>query len=539
MSFNNSGLNGLNLNTSVIIRPIGKVNLTGTVGTDLIIPENVSDCQMILKNDCEVKVNEIFASNSAVTVRGTLSHTALLLGEDGTLGSVKASEDFELKDFIEGADEASLLVYSGSSCDGNSRLVNPRKLNLSSDVSICVNVMCEQNPVPVIRGTETIDDEVSLKRKQGMVTCIDTYSLSEKAIPVSHDVILDGNFPPMSEIVYCAVKVRPSEIMASGNGITIKAKALFSGIYKSEEGNIFSIEKTFVLEKTLEADNADSYEWSACANVDDVTAEIAIDGYGEAKLIELDFNYDVLINGIRNIDVETVTDAYSTEYECETAALHGESVVYKRAYGSSLSVNASAERNDIAAENVRAVMLGSVNVKDVVSEYSDEKKRLIIEATAIVSAVCENNITSDTDPKYSSLSFAYPFKCELDIGEKLDNTNCDVTISVTDARFRCDQNKIYCDFENDVRAFVSENVPHSYLTEIALDKNAPISAAYAPITLCYPSGGESLWDIAKYYRVTSEEIALSNNLSDEDITDKKVLLIPSYRKTKSAFSNAK
>ncbi len=536
MSFNSSGLNGLNLDSSVIVRPIGKLSLNGTVGTDLIIPENVSDSAKILKSDCEVKVNEILAGNNAITVRGTALMNILLLGEDGTLGSVKTSEDFELKDFIEGADETSVHIYGGSDSKCNCRLINPRKLNLSSEISVCVYAMCEENVVPSIKGTETIDDEISLKRKQGTVTCTDTYSLAEREIPVSHDINLDGNFPPMSEIVYYNVKVRPSELMTAGSNVIVKSKAIFSGIYKSEEGNIFAIEKPFILEKTLEADNAEAFEWFARTSADDVTAEIAIDGYGEAKLIELDFAYDVLLNGVRNIGVETVSDAYSTEYECATNVLHGESTIYKRAFGSSLSVNASADRTEISAESVRAVMLGTVSIKDVTSEYSDEKKRLVIEAKATVSAVCEDNITSDTDARFSSLTFDYPFKCELDIGEKLENTNYDIAVTVTDTRFRCDQNKIYCDFENDVRAVVSETAPHSYLTEIVLDKNSPVAAPYAPITLCYPSGGESLWDIAKYYKVTAEGIAASNNLDGDNISDKKVLLIPSYRKSNPAFT---
>lgn len=536
MSNTNTGLNGLNLNESVITKPIGKLTLKGTAGTDLIIPENVSDSQLILKSGCDVKISEIFAGSNSVTAKGTVLFTLLLLGEDGTLGSVKTNVEFELKDFIEGVSETSILVYCGDERECNCRLINPRKLNLSSEIPISIYAMNQESVAPYIKGAETIEDEMSLKRRQGTVMFTDIYSLNEKSIPVSHDIILDGNLPPMSEIVYSNIKVRPFEAIASANNVTVKSKAIFSAIYKSVEGNIFSLEKTFVLDKTLDVDNAESYEWFANSATDDLTAEIAIDSYGESKIIELDFTYDVILNGVRNVSVATMIDAYSTEFNCETTAFESESNIYRRTYSTSLSVNSSAERTEAAAENVRSVMLGNVEVKDIATLYSDEKKRLIIEATAVISALCEDNITSETDSKYSTVVFDYPFKCELDIGDMLDGTKCQVLITVTDTRFRCDQNRIYCDFENEIRAFVSENVSCSYLTEILLDKNSPVSGPYAPITLCYPSGDETLWDIAKYYKVTTDGIASSNNLDGENISDKKVLLIPSYRKSRHVFS---
>lgn len=535
MSTNNTGLDGLTLNVSTILSPIGTLTLTGSVGTDFILPENVSDSDMILKSNCEVKVDELLSGNGMITVKGTAYYNILLLGEDGSICGVKTEEPFELKDVLDGVNESTMLVLGGASCEANCRLINPRKLNLSSEISVIIYAISEQSVVPNIKGTESIDDEMCLKRRTETVNYLLPYSLSEKAIPVSHDITLDGNNPPMSEILFSNVEVIPFETKAHGSNVTVKSKAVFSCIYRSEEGNIFAFEKPFTLEKTLEADNADSYEWFATAIANDLSSEIAIDNYGDAKLIEVDFCYDVLLNGVRNMSVNTVTDAYSTEYECQSTIVDSKCNIYKRTYASSLSVNASEERENISAENVRAVMLGSVDIKNIHNEFSEEKKRLITEATAVISAVCENNITSDSDKRYSFVTFEYPFKCELDVGEVNENINYTVSASVTDIRFRCDQNKIYCDFENAIQAVITETVPSSYMTEIVIDKSTPVSETYAPITLCYPSGDETLWDIAKYYRVPTDGIISENKLESESIKDKKVLLIPSFKKTAKAY----
>jgi len=538
MSFNNSGLDGLTLNSSTILAPIGTLSLSGSVGTDFILPEDVSDSEKILMSDCQIKVGEVLSANGIVTVTGNAFFNILLLGEDGSISGVKTSEQFEIKDFLDGVNDSSILVLGGTFGETNCRLVNPRKLNLASDVTIDIYVISERSVDPSIKGSESIDDEMCLKRRTESVDYLLPCSLSERAIPVSHDITLDGNYPPMSEILYYDVKVIPFETKALGSNVTVKTKAVFSCVYKSEEGNVFAFEKPFTLEASLETDNADSYEWFASAVPDDISAEIAIDNYGDAKLIELDFTYDILLNGVRNMTVNTVTDAYSTEYECQSTVENSKCCTYRRTYSSSLSVNASADRDSISAENVRSVMLGNVAIKDIAGEYNDEKKRLITEANAVISAVCENNITSEDDPRYSAISFEYPFKCELDVGEINEKVTYTVSAHVTDVRFRCDQNKIYCDFENAIMSVITETVESSYLTEIVINKAAPVADPYAPITLCYPSGDETLWDIAKYYKVTTDGIVAENKLENENISGRKVLLIPSFKKSTTARAKA-
>lgn len=531
MLINNTGLDGLKFDASTVLTPMGELTLIGSVGTDLILPENVSDCEKILKTECQVKIEEYHSANGIITLGGTVHFNVLLLGEDGSIASVKSKEAFELKDVLDGADESTTIIIGESSCEPSCRLVNPRKINLSATPSIRVFAISEKSVIPSVKGAESIDDEISLKRHKENVSCFLPYSFYERGIPVSHDVVLDGNYPPMSEILFSGIKIIPTETKVQGSNLTVKSTALFSCIYKSEERNVFSIEKPFVLEKTVDADNADAYEWFVSGAADDLSAEVAIDNYGEAKLIELDFTYDLNMIGLKNITVDVVTDAYSTTHECKTTEVSSKCCIYKRTYPSSLSINASIERDAISSENVRAVMMGSVDIKDISSIYSIEKKRLITDATAVISAVCENNITAESDPRYSSVTFEYPFKCELDIGEINESVKYTVLISVTDVRFRCDQSKIYCDFENAIRAVTTSTAPCSYVTEIVLDKSEPILAPCSPLTLCYPAKDETLWDIAKHYKISSEEIILENNMSSEDITGKRVLLIPSFKKS--------
>ncbi len=536
MRNNSTTLEGLSFGASTYLQPLGAIKLSSNLNSDYIIPETLSDTQAILLTSCDVVIKDITQNGQTVTASGKVLYNLLLLGDDGTIGNVKLDEDFEIKDLIDGLSDDSILICKGAFSECESRMINPRKINLNSHITVKVDAYNEKDVSPEISGTETLEDDMCLKRRHGEILTAQTTTVSEKDIPVSHDITLDGNFPPIAEILFSRIKTVPNEINTRGNRIELKFKAIYSAVYRSEEGNIFALSKSFILEKAIEFDAADTFDWSAFTCSDDLSSEIAKDNYGDSKIIEIDFSYDVVLNGIRNTTVDSITDMYSTEYECETVENRGESVVYNRSYRSSLSVNASTERGALSAENVRNVLIGNAVIKESSAEYSPEKNKLIVNATALIFTVCENNITSDDDIRYSSHPFDYQFKCELDVGEHNENTDYSVEINISDTRFRQDQNNLYCDLECNIFVESTTKCETSYISNATVNKNSPVTRIGAPITLCYPGGTETLWDIAKYYKVSTNEIIISNSLSSEDISDRKVLLIPSYRTLKPVSS---
>jgi hypothetical protein len=80
------------------------------------------------------------------------------------------------------------------------------------------------------------------------------------------------------------------------------------------------------------------------------------------------------------------------------------------------------------------------------------------------------------------------------------------------------------------------NRDNSLVSVVDLNKDVPIKHVNMPFTLCYPCGNESVWDIAKYYKITEESIISTNSLENGDIVGKKVLLIPQNSKREAVFS---
>ena len=65
-----------------------------------------------------------------------------------------------------------------------------------------------------------------------------------------------------------------------------------------------------------------------------------------------------------------------------------------------------------------------------------------------------------------------------------------------------------------------------YIASVTLNRDEPAAHADSPMTLYYPVLGDSLFDIAKHYRVTDESIMTANRMTDESVDGRKVLIIP-------------
>ena len=503
--------------------------------SDYIIPDYVSDAEHILLCTATPKVKEKFISENELEIEGNICFCLLLATEGNTLSSIVYSEPFQMKANIDGLNDKCYINIIPSMDHVTARLVNPRKVNIKSQVCCNVKVYSESIITPKISGTESLDDDMNMQRHTEDVKTAKIYSSEEIDIHVSHDIELDSGYPQAEEIILCRVEPSPCEVRMRGSEANIRTDMQIYCIYRTEEGNYFCADKKITLEKTI-PDLTPDIEWTSRACAGTVDAKIASNAYGERKIIELDFDYDLEMTAVKNIEIKTVCDMYSTEYECQPVFDNIPVTVFKRSYQTNVTVNASVNRSESDSEKVRSVFTGNVFINDKNTEYQKDKNKLITDGTAEITLVCENDALVENEPLFRSVTFKFPFKCEIDAGDDLSDNELSVELAVTDSKFRADSQNLYADFELTVRVSALGKTNLHYLASIELDKEIPVQHSHAPITLCYPSGKETLWDISKYYKITSESIMTANELSSDDISTKKVILIPRNQPKRPIFS---
>lgn len=520
---------------TIVLIELSNTVLRTEISSDSIIPDRISDVDAVLLCTATPRIDGQFISDGILEIEGSITYHILLATENNSLSSLTLTEPFESKSKLSGLNNRCELLLTPQMEYVTARLLNPRKINLRSQVNLSLRVFDPVSTGTEIVGAESLDDEMNLQRFFQTIPAVALTKAEERKVPVSYDIALDSSAPAASEIVSARLRLHPSEIRLRADNADLRTRAVVSIIYRTDENNYFPVEKSFDIEKSLSLPTP-AGEWQASVFPGDLQCNINANSYGEMKIIELDFTYDILLSLLDNRTVSLVNDIYSTEFESETDTQTLETLHLHRVYSSGLSVNASVSRDAVKASELRAILGGSVTLKDTKATYDQGKEKLIIDGTAVISLVGENGVLDESESLYLPITFDTPFRCELESGEDLSEADLILDCQITDLKFRTDSLQVYVDFELSSRIIALRKESHKYIQTLKLDRSSPIDRTTAPITLCYPSGRETLWDIAKYYKINPDNIAVANALQDNRIDGKKVLLIPRIEPKRAVFS---
>ncbi len=64
------------------------------------------------------------------------------------------------------------------------------------------------------------------------------------------------------------------------------------------------------------------------------------------------------------------------------------------------------------------------------------------------------------------------------------------------------------------------------LVSLLASETSVLKKRHSSLVICFCSGGERVWDIARKYNTTVEEIMSENELTSEEIPEKMMLIIP-------------
>ena len=503
--------------------------------TDTIIPDTMGDVDKILLSYATPRIDGYFITENGVEVEGTVDYHLLLSTEGNRLSSLTASEPFEAKIVCEEISGDSKVLLLPILDYVKTKLVNPRKINLRSQTLLSYRIVAPRVTEPTLTGNETLSEEMNVQRKRIVYQGAAVHSVEEKGFNGAVDIELDSGAPSAEEVVSCHVTLTPVEIKTRGDEDNLRSEGVISMVYRTPEGNYFTTEKKISLDTPITLPEGFGGNWHGYAVPHDVSSVLSVNEYGEMKMVEADFLYDLYLYFFANKECSAVTDLYSTEFETAINTTTKRMLTLKRCYSTGLSVNASSAREDVGAENVRNVFMGNVHLRNVSLNTNEEQNKLVFLAEAEISLANENHAVTEEEALFSACSFPYPVRCELDIQERVTPEEMIVDYSISDIRCRADSGRLYCDFELLIRILSTEATPLRYIDKAVLLHDKPLDIKRSPLTLCYPAENDTLWDVAKHYGVTSKDLCRANRLETEDIAGKKVLLIPPSRDNKPIF----
>jgi hypothetical protein len=273
-------------------------------------------------------------------------------------------------------------------------------------------------------------------------------------------------------------------------------------------------------------DLAGMSENAACEvdyQIGDCKFEPAEDNDGELRNISSEISLKAEVSGFTNRNVEIIADAYSTH---SLLNLEKESFNMEDYAAESKSQIVLKETLTIDGEKPGIAEIFNVLSKPALTEYRIQNDKVIIEG---VVKSCALYLANDDEQPIVSYEQEIPFRHSAEIKDINENMNCDIDLDVE----HCNYNMV-SPSEVEVRLAVSAYVRViddvsativGRINELPLDGKR--AASQPSITICFTQPGDTLWNVAKRYLITMDDIRRFNGLDENgEITPGQQIMIP-------------
>jgi LysM repeat protein len=406
----------------------------------------------------------------------------------------------------------------------NCRLLNPRKMTVRVESGILIKTsekksVYEYDSANFHSGSNSDEHDGILieKLKQHFESCDMIVGATEAKID-ENITITDG--PAANEIIYADINITIDEIKPLYNKAVVKFTAEVKLLYNSIEDKTEYIKITKRISSTqiVEADDLDEkYDCVCKITLSSLKTDIDIDQYGENKIISVDFIAQIELMAFKNNECEAVVDAYSPKFE---NSVQNEIIKVQRYKG-------------IYKE--RQFIEDSIILEDAsIEEVMDAAGIIVISSSIINESVITVNSSAELsimvrggDGEIQNLDCSIPIKTEINTGEKIVNGSSDISGWLSNVEAVIESGKLNVKVTVNYESVVFENENRNIVRAVIVDaeKQKTIKKE-AQMIIYYPNKGETLWSIAKRYDSQMSKIMKFNKCESQNISDKKIIIIP-------------
>ena len=517
----------IELNKNISLSEKNELNFTRELQNDIVLPDYCDDINRIIRVDAKPIVKNKYANKDIARINGIIAVTVIYISEPyKQLRSFSFANDFDYSYDIPGIMPGHKISAQIEIGELNCRLLNPRKMTVRVENGILLRT--NENKTQFDDNTNFYNNANNInpdehdgilieKLKQNFESCNMLTGESETKTE-ENITITDG--PAANEIIYADINISVDEIKPLYNKAVVKFTSDIKFLYNSAEdkNEYIKITKKIPSTQIVEVDDLDEkYDCICKINLSSLKTDIDIDQYGENKIINVDFITQIELTAFKNNEYEAVIDAYSPKYENSVQNENIKIQKYKGIYKEKQFIEDSITLDDASIEEVMD-FAGMIVINNSVINESV----ITINNSAELSVMVKGN-----DGEIQNLDCSIPIKTDINTGEKIINGNADISGSIANLEASVESGKLIVKITVEYDCVVFENENKNIVKAVVVDTDKPKSNKKdAQMIIYYPNKNENLWNIAKKYDSQVSKIMKYNKYENQNITDRKIIVIP-------------
>ena len=490
------------------------------ISRDFILPDMYADIKRILFANGRMSPDGCYVSGSKASFGARMEFCVGFVTDEEEIRCATFSCDFEGNVTV-AEDIDSDIVFMPRFDSVSARSVNPRKIGIKARVNPGMFVWENRDCSAGYPESINYPDRMTFEEKKDKIPLMKMKSFNVSGIESGDDISIDGT-PAVKDILFCNITFSDTDAQGRDNAVAVNASADVSYAYTYEDRDgsekVCFATHEIPVSYLMEAEGVSEKDRCfARLHCDTVSFYPADDAAGQAKTIELDFSYSVLCSVCTAEEAEIVKDVYSVVYDCEPE--QGE-IKYSSYIRQDRGAVKSACQTPFKEDGEVIGVVGSVrNIS--LTEGADKGAELSAQVSLSViirendgSTVCEN-----IDMPLS-VPVGVPYSPALEGLLDMSLKSCSASLG---------GGNISAQASVSVSSLTWENRREKCVRTVNVMGKSKIEDRKA-FTVYYPCEGESLWDIAKKYRVTRNSLIMANS-EKGGAEGKKALIIPKNKKS--------
>ena len=476
---------------------------------ELIIPDTSPDMIRIVSARGRAYAKEKSQIEGTLSVKGVISGCVLYVadGEESVRKlelNMPFNHSFESKEICN--DAKCTVVVKLISLEG--REINSRKIVLRAHVFI--EIKCHNHKTMDLTEAVSENDTISVEIKNSNIDFCLPVCIKERSFTIIDDIEIPESQPQLDQLLNDDVELKCTDKKIIGNKAILKGIANIKYTYLSKDGGMYCCEHNLPYSQIIDIDDvAEGCDLATKINVRMCDIDPVHDMNGDMKYLSVNIVADTVLTISLKYENETIEDLYSTTHDIN--ALFEEMTVKN----APININRRVSLNEnIETENT---------VKNIIDT------RITIDPAHFNNGALKNNaliqlIYLSEDNCIYGVERKCVVECDLSVPRDAE-IECETEIAGVTASGIGNKISVYFSVDYDVKILGENKIRNLKNLNVGIEKDR--SAEEACVIVKHVYREEPIWNLAKKYNTTVDEIAAANCLDfSETVEPGSMILIP-------------
>ncbi len=484
------------------------------IDIDFTLPDYCPDISKIFKCQSVPRIASKSLNGRTVTLEGSAVITLLYCDKEGNLCSYEYlypfSKNFEMQSESASANICCRIRNEYINC----RAVTGRKVDIHGALGIYVKVFGR-------KAHEIVSDydDCNLELRRGVARATVPMGYAEKYLIIEEELPVNQGQPSIRNIIRSDAASSVKETKIVNNKAVVKGEMTVCIIYCPENSSTPQSVKTVLpYSQIIDVEGLNELcEIETKSEIAFFEVKPRISSSGEAKSFSLTAKILLCSEAFCGDDIPVLYDAFSRKFKAD---IRKNTVCFDK-ISNNIQETYHCKKTVSFEEELSSVVDMWCSVQSSTARFEGENMIICGTVTAGM-IVCDINGNAIYSEKPIEFEYKYPLKTELispHSDPQIEVLSCGYTITGASAV------EIMIDLS--INAAVYEKCNITLISDVEVMENTPIERKRkGALTIYFPNNNECVWDIARIYNASVEEIMRINELESETLKAGRMILVP-------------